>query len=560
MYAKKNDFSMYQPTEKLYLVNDLEKNAFCIHAYDLNGKFITEDFHLHHGALGAHGAAHVTMDHTYLGWCYSFITQTLEDGRQVPGIAASAGDFGWDLRPANLGFHMSGSFWDGFIDMFKNVFEDDICDAIINKVRDELVNVVPAEINKMIAETDGAIELMPKWFMDFQSKDAPIMDGDSIMFGAAGVFYDSDFPEVTPAFPEMPYDGGNNSDVRVLVSEESVQSGLDSFLQVDPISGFFNATELPADSKVQLTTGFLEKAFKGISDYYGPDCPVDVEYNLLSIHDFKFANESSKANPLVALKGDIDLKFWVEGVNGTDLAVDLSVKDFTFEGDLHVNGNALQANITKLKAGNIKVNSDTFGKIGTFKLQMGLNVALAVLAPKIEAKLDAIALPSTLTSWLSLSDYSIAAFNGYMSVGATPTFTAPPLPPVPADAHYASTVCVENRAGFVLKFHLEDTYSGEKSSDSEHFPVMKTHCMDIKDAFPHIREGEEVNTVIKATWGKTKTANHSVTYKAEAGAFTTFTCHGTTLHYHCNDEFIESQPSVAGQANEIASLAASFFQ
>ena len=85
MYAKKNNFSMYQPVDKFYLVNDVDNDRFCLHAYDLNAKFITEDFHLHKGALGAHGAAHVTMDHTYLGQCYHFITQTLPDGRQVPG-------------------------------------------------------------------------------------------------------------------------------------------------------------------------------------------------------------------------------------------------------------------------------------------------------------------------------------------------------------------------------------------------------------------------------------------------------------------------------------------
>lgn len=502
------------------------------------------------------------MDHTTLGMCYHFIVQTLPDGRQVPGLSATASDFGWDLSKKNLGFHASGSFWDGFADMFKNLFEGPLCDAIISKVRDELVTAVPAQLNKMIADTDGAIEILPKWFMDFQSGDAAILDADSISLGAAGVFYDSDFPEETPTFPEMPYDvTADPSGVKAFFSEETVQSGLDSFLQVHPVSGFFNSTELPADSKVQLTTGFLEKAFKGISDYYGSDAPVDVEYDLLSIHDFKFGNGTDKHNPAIAFKGDIDLKFWVEGVNGTEVAVDLKVKDFTFEGLLVLGSeNTLQANITKLKAGSIKVVSDTFGKIGTFKLQMGLNVALAVLSPKIEAKIDAITLPSKLTSYLSLSDYTILAFNGYMSLGATPTFTAPPLPPAPASSHEASTVCVENRAGFVLKFHLEDTYSGEVSSDSEHFPIDKTHCMDLKAAFPNIREGQVVNTVINAYWGKTKTANHPTTYKAEAGAFSTFTCRGTTLHYHCNDEFLEANTTVAGQASEFASLTASFFQ
>ena len=164
-YMKRNDFTVYQSINNIYYENDLANNRFCFDLYDLNGKFITEEFHAHHGVLGAHGAAHITMDETHLGVCYHAIVQTLPDGRQVPGISATAADFGWDLTKHNLGFHASGSFWDGFIDMFKNLFEDDICNALINKVRDELINAVPAEINKMIADTDGTIEILPKWIM-----------------------------------------------------------------------------------------------------------------------------------------------------------------------------------------------------------------------------------------------------------------------------------------------------------------------------------------------------------------------------------------------------------
>ena len=63
---------------------------------------------------------------------------------------------------------------------------------------------------------------------------------------------------------------------------------------------------------------------------------------------------------------------------------------------------------------------------------MGLNVALAVLAPKIETKIDALPLPNQITSFLRLSDYAILLFDDYMLIGATPTIIAPPLPPAPA--------------------------------------------------------------------------------------------------------------------------------
>jgi len=83
---------------------------------------------------------------------------------------------------------------------------------------------------------------------------------------------------------------------------------------------------LPEKSKVQLTTGFLEKAFKGISDYYGPDALVDVHYSLNKIYDFVISSES----PDMTIYADADLKFYVEGVNGTELAVDLAISQFEF--------------------------------------------------------------------------------------------------------------------------------------------------------------------------------------------------------------------------------------
>ena len=126
------------------------------------------------------------------------------------------------------------------------------------------------------------------------------------------------------------------------------------------MNGWFYASELPATSKIQLTTGFLEKAFKGISDYYGPDCPVNVEYKLKSLHDLAI----DATSPDLTLFGDIDLKFWVDGKNGTDLAVDLAVNNFEFQGQVSIVGETqLQCNITKLKVKNIVVNSRYFGSL-----------------------------------------------------------------------------------------------------------------------------------------------------------------------------------------------------
>lgn len=540
-------------------VNDVANNCFQVTLNDLTGKFVSENFHAHKGILGAHGAVHVSMDQTHMTFGFRPTTQTLEDGRVVPGVESC--NFGWDLNKGNLGFKVSGSFWDGFVDMFKNLFEDNICDAVIAKVRDELTVAIPADINKMLATTDGKAQLKPftNWFFDFETEEAGYVDTGSINLGAKGILYDSDIGEVLPdTFPAMPYkDPAIPSAAQVFVSQESVSSLLTSFLQVHPIDGWFNSTMVPSTAKFQLTTGFLNKAFKGISDYYGTDAPVNVQYNLLSLHDFAVKASS----PDLTLFGDIGLKFYVDGVNGTELAVDLDVHDFEFQGQVKVvNETQLETNITKLHVKKITVNSCSFGEIGTFKLQMGLNVALAVAAPTIAGKIDKISLPEKVLGYFEISDIGIYYYDGYLGVGATPTFIAPPLPPPTPDSIEASTVCVENRAGFVLKWKFNDQYTTEDSEWTEHYPVLKTHCMDIKTMFPNIREGEMVQTVIKASAGKTKYGQHLTIFKDEPGLFTTFTCRGTTLHYHCDDEWLGSQENDFSEAQTGAELLAAFFQ
>jgi len=188
----------------------------------------------------------------------------------------------------------------------------------------------------------------------------------------------------------------------------------------------------------------------------------------------------------------------------------------------------------------ITVNSCTFGKLGVFKLRMAMNVGLAVAAPVISQKLGKIALPKSLFGWFELSDLVIKYYDGYLGVGATPTFTPPPLPPAPENSYNASRICITNKAGFVMRFHLKDKYTGVECDDTEHYPIGKSNCIDIKEVFPLVREGETIKTIIEATAGKTNPASHLSVYTADPTKITWFTCKGTTLNYHCNDDDLDA--------------------
>ena len=489
MYLKGNDFTVTIPTDSFYFNNDAENNCMRVKLRKMNAKFTVDDFHAHYGIFGAHGDASMTIDSTKLEFGYRLIKQDLDDGRSVPGIESCYFNFD-EFDKGDLSFSVHGSFWDGFIDMFKFAFEGKIVDAIKNGVKKELVTALPSDLNKILAKTDGFVKIpsFEHLLLDFMTQEAGVITETSIEQGIRGILFDDNFDEPVMEFPVMPYkDDTIPSALQVFLSGASIQTGLTSLIQVHPVDGFFNSTMIPASSKFSLTTGFLEKAFKGISDYYGPDAPVDVHYNLNKIHDFQITSES----PDLTLYADADLKFYVETVNGTELAVDLSISDFTFKGQLNITEeNMLDLTIKNLKVQNLAVNYCSFGKIGTFKLKMGLNVALAVAAETISEKVGNVTVPTDIAGKVLLSDFAIKYYDGYLGVGATPTIVQPPLPPAPEGTPYASRICVRNKAGFVLKWEFKDKYTKRVSDFTDTYPIDQTKCMNINEALPDVKEGE----------------------------------------------------------------------
>ena len=485
MYLKANNLTITQPVEHFKFSNDVENNCLQIELNELTVKFTSDSFHAHYGVFGAHGNAEVKIDTTKLIFGFRVITQTLEDGKEVPAVEACNYDFS-DFDKHDLSFDLHGSFWDGLIDAFKFAFEGKIVDLIKSTVEKELTEALPADLNKMIAQTDGFVQIphFSKWLLDFGTEEPGHVTDASIQLGMRGILFDSDFNETVPTFPAMPYkDSSLSSELQAFVSEQSVNSLLTSLLQVTDLAGWFNATEVPADAKFQLTTGALDKAFKGMKDYYGPDCPVNVQFALIKLYDFAV----TKDTPDLTAYADLNLKFWVETVNGTELAVDLAVDKFEFQGQVViVDGFNVSANVTKLQVHNVQVNSCAFGHLGTFKLQMELNVGLAVAAPVIQKKISALRIPSSLFGHFELSDLVVSYYDGYLGVGATPIFSPPTPPPEPEEVNSASKVCIKNDAGFVMKWHFKDAHTEETSHDTEHYPVGKTKCMDIKDALPHV--------------------------------------------------------------------------
>jgi len=172
MYIKNNDFSITEPTDSFHFINDAANNCLTVKLNKLTAKFTTDNFHAHYGIFGAYGNAKMKIDTTRLVFGYRMITQTLEDGRTVPGIESCNFDFS-AFDTSDLSFEVHGSFWDGFIDMFKATFEGKIVDAIKGIVEKELTQALPADLNKLIAKNDGFV-MIPEfkdWWLDLYAEE-----------------------------------------------------------------------------------------------------------------------------------------------------------------------------------------------------------------------------------------------------------------------------------------------------------------------------------------------------------------------------------------------------
>lgn len=218
----------------------------------------------------------------------------------------------------------------------------------------------------------------------------------------------------------MPYkDTAESAGLQVFISDEAVNTALTTLLEYHPVDLWLNATE-----HAQLNTGTLDKAFPGISAYYGPNQPVNVNVDVTNLYNFAV----TEGDETVALNGDARIKFYVDKTDGTtDLAADISLSKLIMEATILIDGYNITGNFTKLKVQNLVVNECAFGTISVFKLKMEINVGLAVAAEPINKKLSALVVPETVLGYFKLSDLVIGYHDGYLSGGATPTFLPPAM-------------------------------------------------------------------------------------------------------------------------------------
>eukprot|EP00756_Hemistasia_phaeocysticola_P017484 Hpha_TRINITY_DN15540_c1_g9::TRINITY_DN15540_c1_g9_i1::g.104298::m.104298 len=97
----------------------------------------------------------------------------------------------------------------------------------------------------------------------------------------------------------------------------------------------------------------------------------------------------------------------------------------------------------------------------------------------------------------------------------------------------ASSICVYNKAAFVLKWHERAAETNAVSQETRAYPVGQVKCQSLA-ALGNISVGTAVYPVVKAVWGKEIQAARPVLYDPINAVQITYVCKGTTLNFHCD--------------------------
>ena len=141
VYLHDNSFTLNQAATDVVFAVDPAKNAVTLTCNHLSAKFHTGSFRAKKYFFVATGHAEVDINTVKIGVGLQFTTQTLPDGRVVPGV--NAVDIVVDIDDDDIDIHISGNIWSDFASLFESLFKGTIAGMIKDEVRDALQSEIP---------------------------------------------------------------------------------------------------------------------------------------------------------------------------------------------------------------------------------------------------------------------------------------------------------------------------------------------------------------------------------------------------------------------------------
>ena len=208
------------------------------------------------------------------------------------------------------------------------------------------------------------------------------------------------------------------------ISNFVLETAAVTYLDTYGIHFWVNSDQVPADSPIKLTTTGLNLFFPGLVDKYGANMPMDVEFNVDSLHSIVIKD----SDDTLSFHSDLSVKYWVNFPDGHhENAVSILLKDMFFNFTAAESGMQLSFDVKAITFDTIVVTSTTFGDVNLGLLAMLCNAAIKYGLSYFNAYIGQfkVDIPDTLMGLFKLTELEISYHDGYLYGGMVPVFLSP---------------------------------------------------------------------------------------------------------------------------------------
>ena len=353
-----------------------------------------------------------------------FTTQKLLDGRSLPAIQTV--DVQFMISEQDIQVHLHGNVWSEFAGSFISFFKGPMI-KLIESSNQKAINIaLPTAVNSAITKSNGSINFLDKyWQLNVVTPMQPKITLDSLQVGIKGLFFDKRIGDYdTVRFPSMPFKNNTHLDtLQTFISMQSIDSFFESYLDVHEGPGWYNETQLPPPLDFTLTTQDLNIMLPGMTNTYGKNKQVKLEYKVEDFGDFR----SRFAKPYMIATATVNLRFWVvTAPEQEELAVELNLYNITNKVFLNEKPDLrMSLMIGEFRLHGVEIVDSRIGMLNPNTIRLKLNTVNSVIVTLSNIILQQweVQIPNSMLGGLfHLTNLHLEYFDGYIYAGVTPMY------------------------------------------------------------------------------------------------------------------------------------------
>ena len=360
------------------------------------------------------------------------ITNQTYEGRSLPAIKVISHKV--SISGQQLAFKMGGSILASIADIILPLFQGIIKRTVQESIEGALSNNFAVIINNKIKEQNGMFSVAAVYptsyyrnlTVDFAFENTPQIVDNRVQVALNGTMFTLDKGYYVPpiAQVDMPYFNPNcSSQFQLFTSDYFLQSASYAFFELASIAYLARHEKMPPNLVFQFNTSVFDAVLPFLANYYGKNVPVDVNFVVRNLTDFR----TNGTNRLTSAKLHLDGEIYIRYDNGTFVkAGTLIAEETDVQFEIVTIGNTMVTiAIRSINIVRMYIEADYLGPnryssspfMTNFALSMGMKYFNSFFENLIR-----VAIPPKLFNLFKLTDLKVNYFDGYLQIGLTPTF------------------------------------------------------------------------------------------------------------------------------------------